>query len=109
MTMPLQISANRIARELRDTEAKFDAALLASARLMQELIAARQHPDVDVHTGQKALIRLVRAQSALVNGSSDIFRVHDEMVGVNREIGILPEEELTTGSGLTAIDVVKAA
>ena len=107
--MAVEISAIRIARELRDTEFKLDDALLASAKLMQTMITARKHPDVEVHTGQKALIRLVRAQQSIIDGTSDMFRVHDEMLSVNRELSIMDEDNLTSGSGLSEVDLSKAA
>lgn len=109
MTMTPSTAALRIARQLRDTESKLDDALLSSAKLMETMIQARQDADVEVHTGQKALIRLVRAQQFIVNGTSDMFRVHDEMVSVNREMGIMDEEGLTAGSGLVDADLVQAA
>ena len=102
--MPLEISAVRIARTLRETEAKMDDALLSAAKLMQELIAARQHPDVEVHTGQKAVIRLVAAQQSIVAGTSNLFRVHDEMLEVNRVMGIMDEKGITDPSGLLDSD-----
>lgn len=105
----LEVSALRIARELRDTEAKLDDALFASAKLMQTMITARRNPDVEVHTGQAALIRLSRAQQSIVAGTSDMFRVHDEMLRVNREMGIMDEDDVTAHSGLPETDLSEAA
>lgn len=107
MTMPLETSALRISRELRATEAKVDEAILASSKLMAELVAARQHPDVVVHEGQKALIRLAQAMNLLVASGSNIFRVHDEIGTVGREMGIFDED--TRKSALSDADLQIAA
>ncbi len=109
MTLTTATAAVRIARELRETEAKFDEALLASSKLMATMILARQIPEVEVNTGQKALIRLVRAQQHIVDGTSNMFRVHDEMLVVNREMAIFDEDGTTRGSGLTDQDVARVA
>jgi hypothetical protein len=97
MTMTLETAALRIGRELRAAEEKVDEALLASARLMTELLTARQHPDVVVHEGQKALIRLAQAVNQLVAGGSNIFRVHDEIGAIGREMGVMDEQTKRTG------------
>lgn len=107
--MSAQIAAIRIARELRETEAKLDDALFASAKLLQTMLTARRNPEVEVHTGQAALMRLVRAQQNIVDGSSDIFRVHDEMLRVNREMAIMDEDDITNPSGLSEERVAHAA
>ena len=99
----------RIARQLRDAEQATDQAIIKSAELMATLVRARAESGVIVHTGQKALIRLVRAQQALVDGSSDIFRVHDEMAGIGRELGIFDEPNSTPSSGLAAADTSRRA
>ena len=109
MTMPISASAARIARDVRTAEEKFDEVLLASAKLMETLVTARQHPGVQVHAGQKALIRLVRAQQNIVDGSSDMFRVHDELAELGRVMGIMDERDLTEGSGLKDADRSRAA
>jgi hypothetical protein len=109
MTLTTSAASVRIAREIREAEAKFDDALLATSKLMATMILTRQTSDIGVNTGQKAIIRLVRAQQHIVDGTSDMFRVHDELVAVSRELGIMDEDELTTGSGLTDLDVARAA
>ena len=100
MSIPLPAATARIARQLRDAETKTDAALLAATELMTTLIQARSNPAVAVHTGQRALHRLVRAQQSIIQGSSDIFRVHDEMSAIGREMCLLDESGSTPSSGL---------
>lgn len=85
----------RISRQLKDAEQKADEVLLATAELMSTLVRARATADVVPHTGQTALIRLVQAQKALIEGSSDLFRVHNEMSTIGQELGLLDEKDST--------------
>ena len=109
MMIPLPAATARIRRELLDAETKVDEALVAAAKLMQSLVLARQNPELAANTGQKALIRLVRAQQSIVNGSSDMFRVHDEVGNLAREMAIVDEPGITRGSGLTDDDLLEVA
>ena len=104
MSMPISAATARIARQLRDAESKTDAALLAATELMATLIQARSNPAVSVHTGQRALHRLARAQQSIIEGSSDIFRVHDEMSTIGREMSLLDENGSTPSSGLLDVE-----
>lgn len=104
MSIPTSAAAARIRTQLRDAEAKFDEALLASANLMATMVMARANPAVEVHTGQKALLRLAQAQRSMLNGSSNLFRVHDELVGVGRELGIFDETSPTSPSAISDSD-----
>lgn len=107
MTLHVRTAAVRIRRDLRAAEAQADAALLANAKLLESMLLARALPEAEVHTGQKAIIRLARAIQEQVNASSDLFRVHDAMSEVGRETGIY--DEPTPRSELTEQDVLKAA
>jgi len=98
----------RIARQLKDAEAKVEEALLASSELFSTLIRARAAAD-SPHTGQSALIRLAQAQRSILDGSSDLFRVHDVMSSIGREMGVLDEPNSTPPSGLLESDSRKAA
>lgn len=105
MSLDLNTATARIARQLRDAEQATDQAIIKSAELMATLVKARADSGVVVHTGQRALIRLVRAQQALVDGSSGIFRVHDEMAGIGKTLGIFDEPNSTPPSKLVAADL----
>ncbi|MEZ5743638.1 MAG: hypothetical protein R3D89_07905 [Sphingomonadaceae bacterium] len=109
MTLTTSAAAARLSRELADLENTFDNTILASAKLMQTMILARQNPDVTVHEGQKAIIRLARAQQAAIDGASDVFRVHDELASIARERCIMDEPGLTEPSGLAKADDLRAA
>ena len=106
MALTLAPATARIARQLRDAEQATDQAILKSAELMASLVRARTESGVVVHTGQRALIRLVRAQQSLVEGSSDIFRVHDEMAGIGRELGLFDEPNSTPKFAIEANDPI---
>jgi hypothetical protein len=111
MALDRNAATARIARQLRTAEKATDNALLAAAELMASLLQARVDDDsLVVHTGQKAIMRLVRAQQSLVDGGSDIFRVHDEMSHIGRELGIFDESNSTKASGLDQNDAfIKSA
>lgn len=97
-----------IARQLSEAEGKADEALLALSNLMSTLIRARAIADVP-HTGQAALVRLVQAQRSIIDGSSDLFRVHDVMSSIGRELGVLDHPNSTPRLGLLAIEPDKLA
>lgn len=100
MSITRSAAAARIARSLREAEMKTDAAILAASELMSNLIMARQDPDLTRHTGQEALIRLAKAQTSLLQGSTEIFRVHEGVAKVGVELGILDEPQVTKPLGI---------
>jgi hypothetical protein len=99
----------RIARQLKQAECKTDEALLALSELMSTLVRARSSTDVVPHTGQNALIRLAQAQRSLIDGGSDLFRVHDAMSSIGLELGVLDEPNSTPPSGLVEAGAEKVA
>lgn len=109
MHIPVPAATARIRAQLSNAERKADDALIATSELMVTMLKARANPEVPVHTGQLALIRLMNAQKALLNGSSEIFRCHDAVGTVARELLILDEPGLTTGSGLETPEIAALA
>lgn len=99
MALTLDSATARIARQLGEAEAAADQAILMAAELMATLVRTRADASVVPHTGQKALIRLAHAQQLFVDGSSDLFRVHDEMSKIGREQSLLDEEGSTPRVG----------
>jgi hypothetical protein len=95
MTSNLGNDPIEVRNELRKTEAAFDEALIQSSRLMQRVVQARQNPALNPNAGQSAIIRLSRAQQQVIDGSSDVFRVHAELSKVARELGIRDEPGTT--------------
>lgn len=67
---------------------------------MTTLVRARAAAGVVPHTGQAALIRLASAQRSIIEGSNDVFRVHDVMSTVGRELGVLDENGSTPSFAL---------
>lgn len=77
--------AYNLKKLIREAEALSDESLIAFARLKQAMLMARQNPDVEVHTGQKALMRLNQAEQQAMAMSTSLLRVHDELSKVARE------------------------
>jgi len=71
--------AYNLKKLLREAEALADEAIIAMARLKQAMLAARQNPAIEVHTGQRALVRLTEAESQALAMSTNLLRVHDEL------------------------------
>ena len=109
MPIPVNAAAPRIASQLRNTEEHADAALAMVSELLSTLIHARANPEIPVHAGQKAIIRLTKAQQALVEASTEVFRAHDEIAQIGREMGLFDEPGLTKGSGLNESHSLRAA
>lgn len=76
--------ALNIKKLIREAEGLSDELLLTCARLKQAMIAARQNPEVPVHTGQAALMRLNQAEGDALAMSTSLLRVHDELSKVAR-------------------------
>lgn len=76
--------AHNLKKLIREAEALADEAIIAMARLKQAMLAARQNPAVEVHTGQRALLRLTEAESQALSMSTNLLRVHDELSKVAR-------------------------
>ena len=85
MSDQIKIAEAQIGRELPETELSVDQALVSVSELMATLVQARINTGVPAATGQLAIRRLAKAQSALVDASTDVLRVHDELKKVGRE------------------------
>lgn len=71
--------AHNLKKLIREAEALADESIIAMARLKQAMLAARQNPEIEVHTGQRALVRLTEAESQALSMSTNLLRVHDEL------------------------------
>lgn len=76
--------AHNLKKLIREAEALADESIIAMARLKQAMLAARQNPQIEVHTGQRALLRLTEAESQALAMSTNLLRVHDELSKVAR-------------------------
>ena len=103
--------AHQLKKLVREAEAIADESIIAMARLKQAMLAARQNPEVEVHTGQRALMRLTEAESQAMAMSTNLLRVHDELSKVARvhaggDAGhetIIPAEAVATSTATNAL------
>jgi hypothetical protein len=86
-------NTTRIMRAIPAAESDIDTAMISIATLMATLVQARKDSDVPSSTGQIALVRLAKAQVSLVGVSSDMLRVHKEMLVVGKEFSGLDIHE----------------
>lgn len=77
--------AQNLKKLVREAEALADESMIAFARLKQAMLSARQNPNVEVDTGQRALMRLNQAETQAIAMSTSLLRVHDELSKVARE------------------------
>lgn len=96
--------AQNIRKLIREAEALADESMIAFARLKQAMLSARQNPQVEVHTGQRALMRLNQAEEQAMAMSTNLFRVHDELSKVAGAT-MKDDTKSTPPSGLAQDDV----
>ena len=84
MTETIRADAHNLKKLIREAEALADESMLAFARLKQAMITARQNPEVEIDTGQRALMRLNQAEAQALAMSTSLLRVHDELSKVAR-------------------------
>lgn len=112
MTEIIKNDAQTLRKLIREAEAISDEAMIAMARLKQAMLTARQNPEVPVHIGQRAIMRLVQAESEAVAMSSNLFRVHGELSEAARTIGGLDNEGHSplegSAGGLEEVESAKA-
>lgn len=106
MTDRILNDARNLKKLIREAEALADESIIAMARLKQAMLAARQNPAIEVHTGQRALMRLTEAERQALSMSTNLLRVHDELsklaqVHAGGDPGmptIIPREAVTTSA-----------
>lgn len=84
---------------IRDAEAIADDLMMSLAKVRQAILSARSHPEVLPHVGQKALLKLARAEQEALMTSNQIIRTHDEL---SRIAVTMDFEHSTLISGLSA-------
>lgn len=107
--------AHNLKKLIREAEALADESIIAMARLKQAMLSARQNPLVEVHTGQRALMRLTEAESQALSMSTNLLRVHDELSKVARvhasgDIGaptVIPPSEVAAAPAVAETSVAK--
>lgn len=108
MTNRMLADAQQLKKLVRDAEALADESMLAFSRLKQAMLIARQNPEVEVHTGQRALMRLNQAEEQAMAMSTSLLRVHDELSKVAVE-KMAEDEHLPTEFAQEAITPLKLA
>lgn len=79
MTDRILSDARNLKKLIREAEALADESMIAFARLKQAMLSARQNPGVEIHAGQRALMRLNQAEAQALAMSTSLLRVHDEL------------------------------
>jgi len=79
MNMKIELAAARISQQVPLTETSIDDALIQVSTLITQLVTARKETGVSAATGQSTIVRLAKAQSALMTASSDVLRVHKDL------------------------------
>ena len=83
--MTNDIFAARITRELPAAERSVDEAIAALSDLMATLARARSASELPASTGQSTIMRLAKAQMSIVGVSSDVLRVHGDLLALAGE------------------------
>ena len=107
MTDRIRSDAQNLRKLVREAEALADESMIAFARLKQAMLTARQNPGVEVHTGQRALMRLNQAEAQAMAMSTSLLRVHDELSKVARE-KMVEEETQIPATATTSVEAVDA-
>ncbi|WP_439486481.1 hypothetical protein [Blastomonas fulva] len=87
--MPVSVTdtAARLSRDVPLAELSIDDALIAVSVLMTSIITARREtPDVPAARGQATIRRLAKAQTALIDASGEVLRVHGDLRSLAREV-----------------------
>lgn len=87
MSYEIKKASDQIGQDMPHTEYSIDQALVSVSDLMSTLVNARLSTGVPASTGQAAILRLAKAQMALVDASSDVLRVHGELKKIGKEYG----------------------
>ena len=75
----------KIRKLMREAEALNDEMLVALAALKSEMLKARRNPEVEVHTGQEAVLHLTEAEQMITRAGNQLFRTHRALSKVARE------------------------
>lgn len=105
--LTISTAALRLRRDLAAAEKASDELLLQLTAVQATIVNARNDTDVAVHTGQEALIRLQRATSQAVGAQTELFRAHEAIAKVGREV-MGGEEVYTPTTGLADDDLSAA-
>lgn len=97
--------AYNIKKLMREAEALADESMIAFAKLKQAMLAARQNPEVEVTTGQRALMRLSQAESQAMQVSTSLLRVHEELSKI-AQVVVAEDESIPTEVPAAAVEEI---
>lgn len=113
MTDRIRSDAQKLRKLIREAEALADESMVAFAKLKQAMLTARQNPRVEVHAGQRALMRLTQAENNAIAMSTNLLRVHDELskvarekMGKDEEPTVIPPDAVASGEHLDGTEPV---
>lgn len=109
MSETIRADARHIRKLIREAEALSDEAMIACSRLKQAMVSARQHPDMPIDAGQKAIMRLTQAEQQALSLSTSLLRVHDELSKAARVLAIGEEPTVVTPSAIEEVPAFAAA
>lgn len=99
MPQSIPLMAARLEREVPAAEAKVDDAIIALSSLMTSMVTARRESGVPAKTGQSTILRLAKAQMSLVHVSSDVLRVHGDLLDIGKVMGSYDLRDCPPASG----------
>ena len=86
MSMTVPVAQMRIARDISAAEEALDEALIRHSSLFTTMVSARRETGSDPFTGHEALLRLAKAQQALLEAGGNLARVHGSLLDVQKEL-----------------------
>ena len=97
MAMTSQVATARITRELLQFETAIDHALACKSALLATMVRARVDTEAPGHSGQVAMMRLARAEQALIAARGDLIRAHEELYKLGQERGDIADGKPPSG------------
>ena len=91
MSMTVPVAQLRRARDVRAAEQALDEALIRHSSLVTTMVSARLETGSGPFTGHEALMRLAKAQQALLEAGGNLARVHGSLLDVQKEMCGLDE------------------
>jgi len=86
MSMTVPVAQMRIARDISEAEKALDEALIRHSSLFTTMVSARLETGSAPFTGHEALLRLAKAQQALLEAGGNLARVHGSLLEVQKEV-----------------------
>jgi len=86
MSMTVPVAQMRIVRDINAAEQALDEALIRHSSLFTTMVSARKETGSAPFTGHEALLRLAKAQQALLEAGGNLARVHGSLLDVQKEV-----------------------